>query len=100
MSHAEAYAEIARRGLPCALVLEDDAVLHKDLPSILRKLESGILEQGDVVFLERCDTSGPFPRERCRVGIDWLGLSWSAPARRPRLRDMSSRRKLPRRSRR
>jgi glycosyl transferase family 25 len=59
LSHAKAYREIVRRGLPWALVLEDDAVLHERLPDILERLEAGILEQGDLVFLERCDYVRP-----------------------------------------
>jgi glycosyl transferase family 25 len=59
LSHGRAYAEIIRRGLPWALVLEDDAVLHEDLPAVLGRLESGLLEQGDLVFLERCDYVRP-----------------------------------------
>ena len=59
LSHAKAYGEIVRRGIPWALVLEDDAILHDELPGILRRLEAGILEQGDLVFLERCDYVRP-----------------------------------------
>jgi glycosyl transferase family 25 len=55
LSHAAVYREIAERGLPWALVLEDDAILHEDVPSVLRALEGGGLRQGDIVFLERCD---------------------------------------------
>ncbi len=55
LSHAALYAEIARRGLPWALILEDDARLHPDLPKVLAELEKGLIEQGDIVFLERCD---------------------------------------------
>jgi glycosyl transferase family 25 len=55
ISHSLVYAEIVRRGLPCALILEDDAILHPTLPNVLHALESGEMEQGDIVFLERCD---------------------------------------------
>jgi glycosyl transferase family 25 len=55
LSHASVYAEIVKRQLPWALVLEDDGILHPDLPMVLRALENGIIEQGDLVFLERCD---------------------------------------------
>lgn len=55
LSHSAVYAEIVRRGLPWALVLEDDAILHHDLPGVLDALENNILKQGDLVFLERCD---------------------------------------------
>jgi len=55
LSHAAVYAEIVKRGLPWALVLEDDAILHHDLPRVLIALENGKLTQGDLVFLERCD---------------------------------------------
>lgn len=59
LSHTKAYAEIAGRGLACALVLEDDAILHPDLPAVLRKLERKMLEQGEIIFLERCDYVRP-----------------------------------------
>ena len=55
LSHAAVYAEIVKRGLPWALILEDDAILHHDLPKVLDALENGKLNQGDLVFLERCD---------------------------------------------
>jgi len=59
ISHSSVYAEIVRRGLSCALVLEDDAILHSTLPNVLHALESKELEQGDLVFLERCDHVRP-----------------------------------------
>ena len=55
LSHAAVYEEIVKRGLSWALILEDDAILHNDLPSILKVLENDKIEQGDVIFLERCD---------------------------------------------
>lgn len=55
LSHAFAYKLMAERGLPWAFVLEDDALLHDDVPAVLKALEEGVLEQGDLVFLERCD---------------------------------------------
>ncbi len=60
LSHAFVYKEIVRRGLGSAFVLEDDAILHDDLPEVLKALEAGALEQGDLVFLERCDFVMPF----------------------------------------
>ncbi len=59
LSHASVYAEIVKRQLPWALVLEDDGILHPDLPRVLNALENGALKQGDVVFLERCDHYRP-----------------------------------------
>lgn len=59
ISHSSLYAEIVRRGLPCALILEDDAILHSALPDVLYALESKELKQGDLVFLERCDHVRP-----------------------------------------
>jgi len=35
LSHAAVYAEIVKRGIPWALILEDDAVLHRALPALL-----------------------------------------------------------------
>ncbi len=64
LSHSEVYAAIAERDAPWALVLEDDAILHHDLPSVLSRLESGILEQGDMVFLERCDYTRPLSAKK------------------------------------
>jgi len=64
LSHAFVYREIVERGLPWALVLEDDAVLHGDLATVLDSLEKGVLEQGDLVFLERCDFIRPFSSRR------------------------------------
>jgi glycosyl transferase, family 25 len=60
LSHAFVYREIVRRGLPCAFVMEDDAILHDDVPRVLERLELGELEQGELVFLERCDFIRPF----------------------------------------
>ena len=59
LSHAFVYAEIVKRQLPWALVLEDDGILHPDLPMVLKALEKGPLKQGDLVFLERCDHYKP-----------------------------------------
>lgn len=59
LSHAAVYAEVVKRNLPWALVLEDDGTLHPDLPRVLNALENGALEQGDIVFLERCDHYRP-----------------------------------------
>ncbi len=59
LSHASVYAEIVKRQLPWALVLEDDSILHPDLPMVVKALENGIIEQGDLVFLERCDHYRP-----------------------------------------
>jgi glycosyl transferase family 25 len=59
LSHGAVYAEIDRRALPWALVLEDDAELSPDLPAVIGALEDGVLEQGDVVLLERCDRVAP-----------------------------------------
>lgn len=60
LSHAALYAEIVRLGLPMALILEDDAILSEALPSILTVLESGVLAQGDLVSLSRCDAFIPW----------------------------------------
>ncbi|MDP3130054.1 MAG: glycosyltransferase family 25 protein, partial [Bacillota bacterium] len=59
LSHAGAYARIADGSDPWSLILEDDARLHPDLPAVLERLEQTSLEQGDLVFLERCDHYRP-----------------------------------------
>jgi glycosyl transferase family 25 len=59
LSHQAVYAEIVRRGQQYALILEDDAILHPELPKVLSAIESGASSQGDVVFLERCDHARP-----------------------------------------
>ena len=65
LSHAFVYKEIARRELPCAFVLEDDAILNDDVPAVLEKFEKGELRQGEIVFLERCDYVRPFSSRPC-----------------------------------
>jgi glycosyl transferase family 25 len=55
LSHAAVYAAIVRQSLSWALILEDDARVSPDLPRMLELLEKYFLEQGDLVFLERCD---------------------------------------------
>lgn len=47
-SHLAVCAEIVRRGLECALILEDDALLLDDLPQALRVLE-GLRERWDII---------------------------------------------------
>ena len=64
LSHAFVYKEVARRTLPCAFVLEDDAILSDDVPGVLERLEKGELRQGEIVFLERCDYVLPFSSRR------------------------------------
>jgi glycosyl transferase family 25 len=60
LSHIGVYEEIVRRNLPYALILEDDAIVHKKLPKVLECLENGLIAQGDLIFLERCDHYAPF----------------------------------------
>lgn len=62
LSHAAVYSEIVRRDLPWALVLEDDAVLHDDLISVLQALEAGYILQGDLISLGRCDHYKPWTK--------------------------------------
>ncbi|HNV35514.1 MAG TPA: glycosyltransferase family 25 protein [Rectinema sp.] len=64
LSHAAVYTEIAQRGLPWALILEDDAALAPDLPQVLSLLERKYLEQGDLVVLSRCDFYLPWTRKK------------------------------------
>ena len=64
LSHAAVYGQIVTQGLPWALVLEDDAALHDDLPAVLERLECGVIEQGDLIFLERCDYVRPGTAKR------------------------------------
>ena len=64
LSHAAVYAEIVKRGLPWALILEDDAALAPDLPQVLSLLEREYLEQGDLVVLSRCDFYLPWTRKK------------------------------------
>lgn len=47
-SHLAVCAEIVRRGLECALILEDDALLLDDLPQALRVIE-GLRERWDII---------------------------------------------------
>jgi glycosyl transferase, family 25 len=54
LSHQKAYDAIRERGLPYALVMEDDAMLSPDLPEALRLLE-GRIRPNDLIQLERCD---------------------------------------------
>lgn len=54
LSHQKVYGLIAQRGLPYALVMEDDAVVSPDLPDVLRNLE-GRIQPNDLIQLERCD---------------------------------------------
>lgn len=62
LSHAAVYAEIVRLNLPWALILEDDAVLHADLPAVLAALEKGMIQQGDIISLSRCDQWKPWTK--------------------------------------
>jgi len=41
LSHRGVIEEIVRQGLPCAIVFEDDAIVHDTLPPVLRALTSG-----------------------------------------------------------
>jgi glycosyl transferase family 25 len=59
LSHAAVYAEIVKRGLPWALILEDDAVLRQDLPQVLSTIEQGAGAQGQLISLSRCDAYRP-----------------------------------------
>jgi len=54
LSHQKVYDMIAERGLPYALVMEDDAVVSPDLPEVLKRLE-GRIRPNDLIQLERCD---------------------------------------------
>ena len=54
LSHQKAYDAIRARGLPYALVMEDDAMVSPDLPEVLRRLE-GLIRPNDLIQLERCD---------------------------------------------
>lgn len=54
LSHQKIYSMIEERGLPYALVMEDDAVVSPDLPEALRLLE-GRIRPNDLIQLERCD---------------------------------------------
>jgi len=60
LSHAFVYSEIVRLDLPWALILEDDAILHEDLLNVIKALESGIIRQGDIISLSRCDQYKPW----------------------------------------
>ena len=51
LSHLGVWREIARRGLDCALVLEDDVLLGSALPSLLAHLKPAMLRNIDVVRL-------------------------------------------------
>jgi glycosyl transferase family 25 len=62
LSHAAIYAEIVRLNLPWALILEDDAILHDDLKTILYTLERGLIRQGDIISLSRCDQYKPWTK--------------------------------------
>lgn len=64
LSHAAVYAEIVKRGIPWALILEDDAMLHKALPAILSAIEDGAGGQGQLISLSRCDAYVPWTKER------------------------------------
>lgn len=64
LSHAAVYAEIVKREIPWALILEDDAVLHSALPAILSAIESGAGVQGQIISLSRCDAYLPWTKER------------------------------------
>lgn len=72
LSHGRAYDALLESGLPWALVLEDDAILDERLPGVLSSLERGVLAQGDLVFLERCDYLRPFTA-RSLVGTFRIG---------------------------
>jgi glycosyl transferase family 25 len=54
LSHQKVYDIMFERGLPHAFVLEDDAMLSRDLPEALRLLETRI-RPNDLIQLERCD---------------------------------------------
>lgn len=54
LSHQKVYDLIEARGIPYALVMEDDAWVSPDLPEVLSLLE-GRLKPNDLVQLERCD---------------------------------------------
>ena len=51
LSHLGVWREIARRGLDCALVLEDDVLLDPPLLALLAQLQPGRLRDIDVVRL-------------------------------------------------
>ncbi|GAB6276968.1 MAG: glycosyltransferase family 25 protein [Rectinema sp.] len=63
LSHTAAYAEIVKRSLPWALILEDDAVLHRDLPNVLSVIERGAGAQGQLISLSRCDAYLPWTKK-------------------------------------
>ncbi|SLM19229.1 conserved hypothetical protein [uncultured spirochete] len=60
LSHAAVYAEIVKRGLNWALILEDDGLLHQDLPQVLSTIEQGAGAQGQLISLSRCDAYLPW----------------------------------------
>ena len=63
LSHASVYTEIVKRSLPWALILEDDAVLHRDLPNVLSVIERGAGAQGQLISLSRCDAYLPWTKK-------------------------------------
>jgi glycosyl transferase family 25 len=63
LSHQKVYDLIAARGLPHALVMEDDAVVSPDLPAVLEALEERI-RPNDLIQLERCDVYSRKAAER------------------------------------
>lgn len=67
LSHAAVYAEIVKREIPWALILEDDAILHRALPEILSAIENGAGLQGQIISLSRCDAYLPWTK-RALVG--------------------------------
>lgn len=76
LSHAAVYAEIVKRGIPWALILEDDAVLHRALPALLFAIENGAGIQGQIISLSRCDAYLPWTKERLwgefSIATPWL----------------------------
>jgi len=54
LSHQKVYDIMFERSLPYAFVLEDDAMLSRDLPEALRLLGTRI-RPNDLIQLERCD---------------------------------------------
>ena len=71
LSHTKVYREIIKRKLPCALILEDDVVLPKSLPDILREFSSVIdLARPEVILLSPAECI-LHPNYRRKIGINY-----------------------------
>lgn len=63
LSHRKVYQIMVSRGIPHALVLEDDAGLEDDLPDVLRALVSSPVEWDLIRFLDKKKVY----RKKCRL---------------------------------